>query len=251
MTLLAATRATFVSWASLVYDGVSDEALTSARDALAREIAAVDEALVHFEADHSGMNHYGIGAMHQGAECARRVLALVAWGSGGALERPPGERGRAHFDPLDTLPSADRGWAELQRAAEAHDREQLARGLGARELMLRRLWPDAATEAREIHVALGRWWRLASPRILGDHVVGWLLERRPGALVLGVRPEEAEERVVRIANLPAAFWEGRPAEDVRYGLDYALHAHLSNPTWGTIQRSLRSMLNPKPGPYNP
>lgn len=219
-TLLQATRAQLVSWAATTYDGVSDEAVASARAALVAEIAAVDAALPHFDADHAGMNAYGVDAMRLGPESARRALALVAWGIGCRPGRQPGTP--AYGGPLDTIPRAGPEWVELQRGAEASDRALLAGGLAVRDLMLRRLWPDDAAQLRENDLALRGWERLTEQRFLGDNVVAWLVERRPGERVLGVAPRLARERIIRVANLPATTWKGRPAEEVRQLLDRAL-----------------------------
>lgn len=247
-TLLMATRAIFVAWASLAYEGVSEAAIAAARTRLAGEIAAFDEAKRHFHEDHVGMNAYHIGSMVQGVEASRRVLALAAWAIGWPLERPPGEANRPFFDPLETLAPlglTQTVWVEHQRSAQATDRALLAQGIDVRELMFRRLWRDAAGEAYEAHAAGRSWLQLAKRQMLGDRIVTWLLERRPGALVLGVRPEEAAERVVRIANLPSEFWEDRHPEDVRYGFDYALHADMGNAAWGAIERSLYRLTAPE------
>ena len=87
LTLLAATRALFVAWAELVYDGVRPEARREAAAMLSERIQAFDAAVPHFYADHSGMNDYGIDAMQQNVEAARRALSWIAWGAGLAFAR--------------------------------------------------------------------------------------------------------------------------------------------------------------------
>ena len=245
LTLLAATRALFVAWAELVYDGVRPDARREAAAMLSERIQAFDAAVPHFYADHSGMNDYGIDAMQQNVEAARRALSWIAWGAGLAFARPPGDSGKSYVGPFDTLArfgptgrDESRQWAAQQSAAIDHDRALVEQGLSARALIQMPLWPDRESEAREIALADLDWFFLSNRKRLGLVIAAWLKERRPGALVLGRERQASEERVVRTANLPRSFWEGRSPDSVLDSFDYCLNGSLDNENWGLARQGL-------------
>jgi hypothetical protein len=237
---VAAMRGLVVSWATALYP-IPPAAAAQASTQLLEAAAAFDaKLLTHYE-QWSGLNDAHIGSMFDNLVHARRVVGFI----GLALGAPISVTTAASIFPEDgfntsPLPVGDRNWRrwhEQNRRAAEGDVLRLRFGTAASALIQERLWPDPEHEALAVTVANLRWHRFGRHHWLPQHVEGWVRERVPGALVLGLPAAASEERFRRIVELPNAFWIGRPAEDVVDGLDYALQGDLANPHWGEIKPS--------------
>ncbi|RAZ90459.1 hypothetical protein DPM33_13140 [Mesorhizobium hawassense] len=236
---LHAIRAIFVAWSEFVFDGVRSDARREAFDALAAPLAILDEGLPDFYNRNIIGSDYAVTAWQDATRAARRAVSLVEAIDTLAFQDLPFDQGRSYRDFLDTLSiygptgRADMArWRAAQRAAICADCALLQKDEATHaELALAPLWPDPTSAALETNLAMSLSVR--NIRDLGNHIEKWLRERKDGSLVLNMGVEQARERVVRIANLPASFWESRPAAITLRALDYCLHGDLQNPKWGS------------------
>ncbi|TIV96592.1 MAG: hypothetical protein E5V85_17385 [Mesorhizobium sp.] len=236
---LHAIRAIFVTWSEFVFDGVRSDARREAFDALAVPPAKLDEGLPDFYNRNIISSDYAVASWQDATEAARRGVSLVEAIDALAFRDLPFDQGRSYRDFLDTLsiygPTGRDDmarWRAAQRAAIDADCALLQeQEMTQAELALAPLWPDPASAALETNLTMSL--SAHNMRDLGTHVEKWLRERKDGSLVLNMGVEQAQERVVRIANLSPSFWGIRPAADTLYALDYCLHGDLGNPNWGS------------------
>jgi hypothetical protein len=237
---IAAMRGLVVAWATALYATPPVAAQRASAQLLEAAAAFDTKLLTHYE-HWSGFHYEFIGSHFRDLDHARRVAGFV----GLALSAPISVTAAASIRPddwFDTSPLSAgdpkwRCWSQQNCMAAESDLMRLRSGTAAADLIQDRLWANAEHEALAVTVANLRWFRFRSKNWLPQHVEGWIRERVPGALVLGLPPAASKERFHRIAELPDEFWCSRPAEDVMDGLDYALSGDLANPHWGEIKPS--------------
>ena len=261
---LLAFRGELVAWTSVLYPGVTPDALARAAAALEKLIPSLDAGRAKILETFGYSSDYFIGSIEQHYDCARMA---VSWVREALAERPrvplefsPDTLGWARevFDTLTFFgPEAWRqrkDWLRLQAEAFEVDRALLAGDHNGSEsvaaervraLALAPLWHDPPSAAGAANLGFREWVALVAlpgpfgsgerRRPIGENGLRWLDERRHGALVLGHPPEDEAERLVRIANLPDSFWEEEPAADVGYTLDDCLLRELRDPLWGTVR----------------
>ncbi|EZP71565.1 hypothetical protein BV96_02302 [Sphingomonas paucimobilis] len=236
---LHAIRAIFVTWSEFVFDGVRNDARRKASETLAALLAKLDEGLPDFYNRNIMGSDYAVASWQDAVEAARRGVSLVEAIETLAFQDLPFDHGRSYRDFLDTLSiygptgrSDMARWRAAQRAAIGADCAVLQdKEMTPAELALAPLWPDPHSAALETN--LTRRLSAKNAGELGGHIETWLRERKDGSLVLNMDPEQARERVVKIANLPLSFWQCRPATDTLYAFDYCLDGDLKNPNWGS------------------
>ena len=240
---LLVARGLLVAFASAVYDGVPREASARAAAALDALTVSLDAGRAVFSATCGYGSDYHIGAIEGHYDCARLV---VRWLREALAEAPRTPAPHPPYGMFETLQffgpegwQHRTDWARVQADAHAADRARLSGDESAaavRALALAPLWPDAASAAVAANLTFQAWMRaMRTPTPLGAHALRWLAERTPGALVLGHAPGAEAERLVRIATLPDAFWDGAPAVDVGYTLDDCLDRRLDDPLWATVR----------------
>jgi hypothetical protein len=236
---IAAMRGLVVSWAATVY--ALPRATERAASQLLDAVADFDQLHRNHYEHWAGLNDYHIGSKANDLDRARRVAGFI----GLALGAPVSVTTASSSFPEDwfntsPLPIGDRSWrawSEQNRMAAESDMLRLHDGTAVAALIQDRLWAQAEHEALAVAVANLRWHRFLRQNWLPQHVEGWIRERTPGALVLGLPPAASNDRFQRILDLPNEFWCNRPAEDIMDGLAYALNGDLTNPHWGEIKPS--------------
>ena len=236
---LHALRVVFVTWSEFLFEGVRKDARQEALDALAAPLAKLDEGLPDFYNRNIMGSDYAVASWQDAVEAARRGVSLVEAIETLAFQDLPFDHGRTYREFLDTLSiygptgrSDMARWRAAQRAAIGADCGVLQENeMTLTELALAPLWPDSGSAALETNLTMGL--NTQNMRAFGQYIERWLRERKDGFLVLNMEPEQAQERVVQIANLPRSFWECRPATDTLYAFDYCLHGDLENPNWGS------------------
>ena len=239
---LQALRTIFVTWAGFAYSGVRQAAREEAISALRIPLARLDEALPHFDRYNFVGNENQLHSHKNSTQTARRAVALVEAIETLTFATMPFDSEHSHRDFLDTgrsvstHRSSSQGWIEAQAAAITADCRLLERGIGLVELSLAPLWHEAWQAARETDVMAGAAHH--NFRKLGSSIQRWLYERKDGGLVLGLTPAEAQEIIVKLANLPPSFWERDDPLDAIDNFDYSLLGYLDNPNWGSSTRTL-------------
>ena len=237
---IAAIRGLVVAWTTALYATPPLSAQRAAAQLLEAAAAFDAKLLTHYE-HWSGFHYEFIGSHFRDLDHARRVVGFVGLAVGAPICVTAAASTRPD-DWFETSPLSPgdhrwRSWSQQNCKAAESDLTRLRSGIAATDLIQDRLWVDPEHEALAVTVANLRWFRFRNQNWLPQYVEGWIRERVPGALVLGLPPVESEERFRRIAELPDVFWCNRLAEDVMDGLDYALSGDLANPHWGEIKPS--------------
>lgn len=235
---LHAVRAMFVTWSEFVFGGVRPDARREALKAFAAALAKLDEALPDFYNRNIISSDYAVAAWQENVEAARRAASLVEAIGSLQFQTLPFDAGLKYRDFLDTHcffgPDGRDNrarWRAAQGAAIGADCAVFQNNvMTLEELALAPLWPNSSSAALETDLTMGG--SAKNKRELGVNIEKWLRERKDGSPILGLPAEEARERVVLIANLPRAFWEGRSAAQALHAFDYCLYGDLENPNWG-------------------
>jgi hypothetical protein len=201
-------RAVFISWTSVAYGEIPNDAIAAARRDIGLLVEDFDRAFESYYEQNIISSDYGLSAMQNQAEAGRRVASLILWATDAPLLQPPRD---FHFDDLfdsagtsGTLGPED--WRVVQRQAIDIDVENLRSGnISVQELAHSQLWSgrDSETLVETYHK---HGWRNLRSRFLNNSIVDWLEERRTGQTVCGLPYQEAASRCVALASQPSEFW---------------------------------------------
>ena len=235
---LHSIRLLYVTWSGFAFEGVREEARREAFRDLSLCLAELDAGLPEFFEQNFMGNEYQTAAAENRAFAARRAVSLVEAVGKLSFDDLPFDGGHSCRSFLDILVldwETQQRWRRAQAQGIGADCAVLSdRTMSRRELAMAPLWPNPIGASMETHLLMGH--ANSNVHDLGFAIERWRRERKDGALVFLQQPAKAAERAVRLANLPASYWNRRDADDTLYAWNECFTATLDSPSWADEER---------------